>query len=128
MAKKRFYSIKFPFRAEDDYKFYLDLNTNIYESIKSDITHLLFTPTGSRLRDPRFGSNLIKLLFQPSDNQTSGNIKSEIQGAVKKYLPKVTITELTTTDSEDGRGKTVSIQYRVDEGSFFIEDNINVTL
>jgi len=127
--KKRFFSIKFPFKAEDErYKFYLDLNTTIYESIRSDITHLLFTPTGSRLRDPRFGSNLIRLLFQPLDELTIGDVKSEIQTAVKRYLPKVTITDLKSVRTEDERGVRVTMNYKVDEGAFFVEDSITVDL
>jgi phage baseplate assembly protein W len=127
--KKRFFSIKFPFKAEDEkYKFYLDLNTTIYDSIRSDITHLLFTPTGTRLRDPKFGSNLVRLLFQPLDNSSISDVKSEIQAAIKRYLPKVTITDLKSTETEDERGVRVTMNYRVDEGSFFVEDSLTVDL
>jgi phage baseplate assembly protein W len=130
MAKKRFYSVKFPFTAEDRYKFYLDLNTTIYDSIRSDITHLLFTPTGSRLRDPKFGSNLIRLLFQPHDEITFGDIKTEINTSVSRYLPKVTITDLQVENADDMEGRTarVKMNYKVDEGQFFVEDSISIDL
>jgi len=128
MAKKKFYSIKYPFTAEDKYKFYVDLNITKYDSIRSDITHLLFTPSGTRLRDPQFGSNLIRKLFQPMDEITYGDIKGEIQNVVKRYIPSVTFTELITTPTEDGRGVTVTMNYTVDEGAFLVNDSLTVDL
>jgi phage baseplate assembly protein W len=128
MAKRKFYSIKYPFTAEDRYRLYVDLNKTKYDSIRSDITHLLFTPTGSRLRDPKFGSNLIKKIFMPSDDLTFDDIKAEIQGVVKEYIPHVTITSMTATPTDEGRGIRIKMDYKVDEGSFYVDDALDITI
>jgi phage baseplate assembly protein W len=128
--KKKFFSVKFPFTAEDErYKFYLDLNTTIYDSIRSDITHLLFTTPGTRLREPKFGSNLVRFLFLPGDDFTYNSIKSEVQTCVQRYLPHVTITDIEAVKSEDDeRAITIKMNYKVDEGQFEVQDSLEITL
>jgi len=129
MAKKRFYSIKFPFTAENNrYKFFVDLNMTKYDSIRSDITHLLFTPTGTRLRDPKFGSNLIRKIFQPMDGTTYGEIRTEIEQDIKAYIPSIKLKDFTVTPNDDGRSVTVHMDYNIDEGAFEVQDSLTVEI
>jgi phage baseplate assembly protein W len=128
MAITKQYSICFPFTAESVYKTFLDLNTNKYDSLKSDLTHLIFTPKGSRLLKPDFGTDLTKMLFEPSDGITYSDIQSEIQSVVNRWIPAVNIKEIIVTPVEEGRGVNVRIDYTVDEGRFLINDNIEVII
>ena len=66
MAVKKYYGIKYPFSNDNDEEIYLDLDESYKDSIKSKVLHVLFTPKGQRLRDPNFGTDLIKyFIFSP---------------------------------------------------------------
>ena len=126
---RRFYDIKFPFTREDDSQgFYLDLNKNRYEAIKSCIIHLIFTPTGQRLRRPQFGSNLVKMLFMPNDELTHSQIKEEVNSSVKKFIPIVDIKNIEGEVDESGRGYRIKINYGISEGNFEVNDEIDINI
>jgi phage baseplate assembly protein W len=124
MASKRYYSIKFPFTAKASEGFYLDLASDAFRSMKQDLTHLLFTPTGQKLRDPAFGCSLARMLFNPMDDMTFGDIKIEMQSVVSRYFPNVSISLLEVTPNDDSRGVTVRIAYDVREGNYSVRDEI----
>jgi len=126
---RKFYDIKFPITREDDSQgFYLDMNRNRYEAIRSCITHLIFTPTGQRLRKPKFGSNLVKMLFMPNDNLTHSDIKEELNSSIKLHIPMVDIKSVEGRTDESGRGYIVNIKYGVNEGNFEVNDSIDITI
>ena len=128
MARK-YYDIKFPFTREDDSQgFYLDLNKNRYEAIRSCITHLIFTPTGQRLRNPQFGSNLIKMLFMPNEEITHSQIKEELNSSIKRFIPIVEVKNIDGEKDESGRGYRLRINYGISEGGYEIEDNIDINI
>ena len=130
MSKNRkFYDIKFPITHENDSQgFYFDLNKNKYEAIRSCITHLIFTPTGQRLRKPQFGSNLIKMLFTINDEITQSQIKEEISSSIKKFIPIVDIKNVEGVVDETGRGYKLHIDYGVNEGNFEVNDSIDINV
>lgn len=126
---KKYFGIRFPFTAKEDEKFFIDIESNPYLELKSDIMHMLFTPTGQRLRNPSFGTNLIKYIFEPMDSKTYTDIKNELQERINKYFPGVVILELTVTDSKDEKRQAdVSIKYQFDEGSYMTFDTIDITI
>ena len=126
---RKFYDIKFPFTHEDESQgFYLDLNKNRYEAIRSCITHLIFTPTGQRLRNPQFGSNLIKMLFLPNIDITHEQLTEELNTSIKKFIPIVDIKKIDGVVDDSGRGYKIHIDYTVNEGNFEVEDNIDITI
>ena len=130
MARNRkFYDIKFPFTREDESQgFYLDLNRNKYEAIRSCITHLIFTPTGQRLRKPEFGSNLVKMLFMPNDETTHEQVKEELNSSIKRFIPIVDVKGVDGEVDESGRGYRLKIDYGISEGSFEVEDSIDINV
>lgn len=125
MAKKVFYTIHYPFTNVDPNGFYIDLDSDKYKAIKSDLMHLIFTPKGVRYMLPNFGTNLMKQIFTPNDNITWNDIKVDIQTNVSEFLPTVTITTLEILPSEDGRGVNIKIGYDIDEGTFIVKDEID---
>ena len=126
---RKYYGIRFPFTAKDDEKFYVDADFNPYKEIKSDLTHLLFTPVGQRLRNPSFGTKLIEYIFEPNDSKTYTDIKIEMQEVMKRYFPGVTLLELVVTKSDnDSYQANISLKYQIDEGSYTTFDSINLTL
>lgn len=130
MANNRKYlGIRFPFTAKDDEKFYIDIDYNPYTQIKSDLTHLLFTPKGQRLRNPSFGTKLLQFMFEQNDEKTYTDIKIEMQEIMKKYFPGVTLLELNIkNNNEIEHGATIELKYVIDEGSYQTFDSININL
>ena len=48
MAKKQFYGIKYPFIAQNDEKYFVDLNKDYKTKIQSLLIHIVFTPKGQK--------------------------------------------------------------------------------
>jgi phage baseplate assembly protein W len=115
MARTQHYGIKFPFNVKSDEKTFVDLDTTEGEGIKSQIMHLIFTPIGQRIRKPLFGSKLIQFIFNPNDNQTYGDVVSEIKDMVKRNIPNCSLDDINVYEINDGLGLVASIKYSVSE-------------
>jgi phage baseplate assembly protein W len=132
---ERFINIAFPFRDDDTKNYFLKMNKNSYDAIKSDLLHLLLTTPGDRLYLPDFGTNLKQYLFEPNDNQVRDDIRNEVQNAVSKYIPNLTITTLTVdrpdTSEYNGKGDhtaVIRIDYIVTEGALNKVDFVTITV
>jgi phage baseplate assembly protein W len=125
MAKKQLFGIKYPFQNESESSYYLDLNMSYKEKVRSEITHIIFTPKGQRYRMPDFGTDLIKYIFEPNDDETWGKIKSEIKEQVTKYLPRVSFQDINMyRDEENGNHLYAEIKYIIKKGDSEEFDNI----
>jgi phage baseplate assembly protein W len=117
MAKKQFYGIKYPFISKDEENYFVDLNKDIKSKIKSLLIHVVFTPKGQKIRDPEFGTNLIKFLYDPNDNETWENVKNEVKDVVKRHIQGITIDDITVLPSEEGRRDVyVRLDYTITRG------------
>jgi len=132
---ERFINIAFPFRDDEIKNYFLQMNKDSYDAIKSDLLHLLLTTPGDRLYLPDFGTNLRQYLFEPNDSKVRDDIKAEIQNAVSKYIPNLTVTTITVDRPEDseyngdgGHTAVVKIDYIVTEGALNKVDYVTVTI
>jgi len=118
MARLQKYGIKYPFTSDNDDGHFLDLNETLAEGIKSQVLHVIFTPKGQKLRDPEFGTDLIKYIFSPKDEMAFSDIKSEITSQINKYVPQVEFRDVNvyTTDNDDNT-IIVSVEYGVRNGN-----------
>lgn len=117
MAKKQFYGIKYPFIAQDEEKYFVDLNRDLKSKIKSLLIHVVFTPKGQRIRDPEFGTSLIKFLYDPNDDESWENISNEVKNAVSKYIKGITIDEVSVLPSDENGGEVyVRLDYTIARG------------
>ena len=117
MAVKQKYGIKYPFTSDNNDNLYLDLNESYSDGVKSQVLHVIFTPRGQKLRDPEFGTNLIKYIFNPSDNDTFNDIKTEITSQVSKYVPSVEFRDVSIYSDENAEnGIIVMVEYGVKKG------------
>lgn len=115
MGRTQKYGIKFPIKIES-HKTLLDLNTTVAEDVKSQLIHLIFTPEGQKLRDPLFGTNLIKYLFNTNDKLTWDDIIFEIKNKVQTFIPNCEIENVETAPTgENSDGLEVKIKYSVKE-------------
>ena len=125
MAKKQFYGIKYPFIAQDEENYFVDLNKSLKDKIKSLLIHLVFTPKGQKIRDPEFGTNLIKFLYEPNDEHSWANIKNEINQVVGNYIKGITINEISVLPPDDKRTDVlVRLDYTITNGIYQETDNL----
>lgn len=118
MSKLQKYGIKYPFTSDNDSGYFMDLNETITDGVKSRVLHVIFTPKGQKLRDPNFGTNLIKFIFNPKDSSTINDIKNEISSQILKYVPEVEFKDIRIYETEtDEHGVIVSVDYGVKNGN-----------
>ena len=86
---KQFYGIKYPFSEESERLTFFDMDETKIDGVRSMLLHIILTPKGQRLRQPNFGTDLIKFIFEPNDATTWDMIKEEIRKQVALYLPNV---------------------------------------
>lgn len=129
MSNNKYYGIRFPFTAKDDERFFIDMENNAYQEIKSDLIHLLFTPIGQRVRNPSFGSKLIRFVFEQNDQKTYSDIKIEIQQCISRYFPGLTITDLSVDeDKETSKSAIIKVNYEIDEGDYKTFDSFTISI
>jgi phage baseplate assembly protein W len=118
MAVTQKYGIKYPFTSDNDDGTYIDLNQTYADGIKSQVLHVIFTPKGQKLRDPEFGTDIIRYVYSPSDSLTFNEVKNEISEKINKYVPSVTFRDISIYDDEDGdNGIIVMVEYSVSKGN-----------
>ena len=123
------YGIKYPFSNENNDNVFLDLDETYEDSIKSKILHIIFTQKGHRLRNPEFGTNLIKYIFEPSVDMTFEGIKEEITTSIRKWVPNVEFTDINILDDENSEyGKIVMVHYNVIKGKIKEQNTIGVKI
>lgn len=122
MALTQKYGIKYPFTLENDDELYMDLDMTKADSLKSRLLHVVFTPKGQRLRNPDFGTDLIKYIHEPSDEITFENLKHDIIQQIYKYVPDIVFKDISIYDDErNENGKIVIIHYSVKQGNKEVE-------
>ena len=122
MALTQKYGIRYPFALENNEELYMDLNLTQEDSLKSRLLHVIFTPKGQRLRNPDFGTDLIKYIHEPADETTFERLKNDITQQVYKYVPDVSFKDISIYDDENNEnGKIVIIHYTIKRGSKEIE-------
>lgn len=127
MAKKQYFGVKYPFQNEVDDNRYVDLNESYKDKMRSEILHIIFTPKGQRYRMPDFGTDLIKYIFEPNDEETWANIKREIREQVSKFLPGVRFKNISFYRDEENENRVFAdVSYTIMMGMTEEEDNINI--
>ena len=122
MAIIQHYGIHYPFTLENDDELYIDLDNSLEESLKSRLLHVIFTPKGQRLRNPDFGTDLIKYIHEPSDETTFERLRTDITQQVYKYVPDVVFKDISIyNDDKSENGKIVIIHYTIKNGMMEIE-------
>lgn len=118
MARQQFFGLKFPFRHGDYNNFFVDANKTLKDKVRGQIQHVIFTPKGQRLRNPEFGTDLIKYVFEPNHTDTWEGVKNEIVTSVSRFVPNVSINDIRVVQSNDERNAIyVRIDYSVIEGN-----------
>jgi phage baseplate assembly protein W len=121
-----FINIRFPF-FDSPKGYFLDMTKTNKDAIKSNLMHLLLTNKGERLYLPDFGTNLRQYLFEPNLDSVSTDIKTEIQTAIDKYIPKLKIDKLEVkTSINNEHTVVVRLEYTVTNNTFEQTDFVEI--
>jgi phage baseplate assembly protein W len=73
--------------------------------IVSDVLQLLLTYPGERVMLPSFGTPLKALMFDVNDQTTAGKARQMIVASLKRWEPRIEVTQVTVTlgDEEDAK-------------------------
>lgn len=107
------------------------LFSSIYTTIeqtRENLKTLLLTSTGERYMQPAFGTDLLRLLFEPSTVELKMQITDIIQRAINYWLPYIDVQNIDVKTAEDepylSYDVQISITYSV---SNFSTDTITLT-
>ena len=125
MSKKQFFGIKYPFTSQDSENYFIDVNKSIKDKVRSILMHVIFTPKGQKLRDPEFGTDLIKYIFDQNDSISWSSVKDEVSEIVKKYANGVTINNISILKNNDENSEIfVRLDYSITNGFNEVKDSI----
>ena len=128
-AFKQNFGIKFPFTCNNNDELFVDLNVNGDEKIASQIAHLILTPKNTRIRMPDFGTDLIKYIFSPNDEELWDDIKEHIITSVNKYINNVTLNNINVLrDENNDNAIYVSLDYDVKTGSIINNNKMMIKI
>ena len=129
MAKKEHFGIKYPFLRDDFQHFYVDVNNNVAEKVRSQLMHIVFTPKGQRLRNPEFGTDLIKFIFEQNEGTTWEAVKTEIMESVSRWASNIKLNNIQVVKNEDNEAEIyVRLDYSVVEGNKSTDDSVVVQI
>ena len=127
MAKRQYMGIKYPFRTDDFQHFFIDANNTQMEKARSEIMHIVFTPKGQRIRNPEFGTDLIKFIFDPNEDVTWEAVKDEVSDAVNRWASNIVLNNIQVVKNEEDESEIyVRLDYSVSEGNKTTKDSIVV--
>ena len=95
-------------------------------AISQSMKNLLFTSFYERPFRPRVGSNIRKILFEPADYITMGDLRAGIEETIINYEPRVLLDNIDIVDMHEQNAYSVTIVYRMNK----LDDakSINITL
>ena len=129
MAKIQLFGIKYPFLVDEETGYYVAANKTTAEKVRSQLMHIIFTPKGQRIRNPEFGTDLIKYIFDQNDGMTWEAVKTEVSESVTRWATNINLSDIRVVRSEEDPSQVyVKIVYSVTEGNKTINDSIVVEL
>lgn len=129
MAKKQLFGIKYPFIADDVTGYYVAANKTVAEKVRSQLMHIVFTPKGQRIRNPEFGTDLIKYIFDQNDGITWEAVKTEVSESVTRWATNINLKDIRVVKSEEDDSQVfVRLDYSVTEGNKTTNDSVVVEL
>ena len=79
------------------------------------------------MRDPNFGTNLIKYLFEPADDETFNRLKESIREDIKRYVPVVEFDDMSIYYNDDN-SRVIVIHYSVVKGNTIEKSSVAVKI
>lgn len=93
----------FPYPIQKTVRGYFSSQKEDVDQIKSDLLILLLTNPGERVMNPRFGTPLKKLIFEPNDPRLKSEARNVIINSIRQWEPRVALQQveiLTKVDQD----------------------------
>ena len=94
------------------------------DAVKMALRNLILTNKYERLRNPDFGGNIRRYLFETFSENTAPEIEDEIKYLVRTYEPRVQLIETKVTPDEDNNAMNIRILFRTN----LVQENQEVEL
>ena len=94
--------------------------------VRASIQRILGTSKGERVMQPRFGSNLKNLLFDPNDNFLLEDIKETLQQSIQENEPRVIVKNIDINTDKDNHIIYIALNYSFRADG--TEDSFNFTI
>lgn len=123
---KGHYGVSFPFRVGIKGGIAMSgTDNNSAKHIEESIQQILSTSIGERVMEYGFGSSISTSVFEPNDESLNNLIKFEIQEALTKFEPRITIQE--DGIKVYGEETTLGVTKVVAEISYVVNDYTNAS-
>ena len=127
MAKIQHFGIKYPFRTDGFQHYFIDTNDTLRDKARSELMHIVFTPKGQRIRNPEFGTDLIKFIFDPNEQVTWEAVKNEVSESVNRWANNITLRDIQVVKNEEDESEIyVRLDYSISDGNKTTNDSIVV--
>lgn len=80
-------------------------------AIEQSLKSLIATNFYERAFNPKIGSNIRKMLFEPADPITMADLRSGIRAIIDNYEPRVDVINIIIKDNPDRNEYNISIVY-----------------
>ena len=85
------------------------------QQTRSNIRNLLLTIKGERLGNPTFGSDLMRVVFDPDAGDIDSRIEEAIRASISEWMPYVTVKQVKTeADERNPNQLNVRIDFTLD--------------
>ena len=85
------------------------------QQTRSNIRNLLLTIKGERLGNPTFGSDLMRVVFDPDAGDIESRIEETIRASISEWMPYVTVKQVKTeADERNPNQLNVRIDFTLD--------------
>lgn len=101
----------------------VSINNN---SINNCLRLLFTTSKGELLGDPQFGSNLMKLVYEPNDIILQDMVTQDIIETISKYETRITVDTSMITFNIDINTVYINVQYYINNTGSYGEFDISV--
>ena len=117
-------SPKFPLSFGDggDYQ----LNETYREVVKQNFKTLLLTNPGEKMMEPEFGIGIQRFLFEQNVESTRSAISSKISSQVQKYMPFMTLEDVSVTTSKESE-EIIGVKIRYNITPLDLDDTIDIS-
>jgi len=84
-------------------------------AILAGLKQLLLTNQGERVMLPEYGTNIRKHLFEPDDIQTRTQIQREVEAAISRWEPRISLRNISVTqDTRADRADYSALKIRLE--------------
>ena len=114
-------SIKFPFKETQQGGVFMSNNTTL-EAIQTNLISLLTMKRKHRVMHNSLYSPLWDYIFEPWDDMSSANLKTELIEKITEFIPQVEVSEIKFNFDETENLLEVKVIYRATELGGIVDD------